>query len=67
MRKKEIKLLKIKDDRICPQCGKQMKRIHRKISDRLVSMIVPVIRCYCCGKSYRVRVDRNETLPIMMF
>jgi uncharacterized Zn finger protein len=67
MRKILIRLLKVKHDRTCPQCGSRMMRVHRRISDRLLNRIVPVIRCSCCGKSYRVLSDSYDELRFTMF
>jgi uncharacterized protein with PIN domain len=58
MRKILIGLFQVKKDRICPRCGARMMRVHRKNSDRLLSMVVPVIRCSCCGKGYRVLYEK---------
>lgn len=54
------RVLGVKDNSVCPQCGRRMIRIRRKNKDRLLSLFVPVIRCGCCGKSYLISTNRNE-------
>lgn len=49
------------DDRTCPNCNRQMIRIRRKPMDRALSLVVPVIRCRCCGKDFLVRHAKLET------
>lgn len=44
--------------RICPHCKKEMRRIRRTKSDRLLSVILPIHRCRCCHMEERVRVMR---------
>lgn len=67
MKKTVMRLLKVRNNRTCPVCGQQMTRIRRKALDRLISRIIPVIRCCCCGKSYRVLADNNEMRTFTMF
>lgn len=52
--------LGLKQDLVCPQCGRRMIRVKRRNMDRLLSVVVPVIRCSCCGRSFLVPVDRKE-------
>ena len=44
-------------DTHCPQCGSEMQRVHRRSSDRAISIFVPVRRYRCnnreCGWSGR--------------
>jgi hypothetical protein len=56
------KVFSVREGTTCPRCGKRMTRIKRKGRDRLLSVIVPVIRCGCCGKSYLVMRDGGGAL-----
>ncbi len=55
------RLLNLRENRICPECGHRMVRIRRTLGDRALSLVVPVIRCSCCGKSRLVLSVRKET------
>lgn len=50
----------VKENMICPQCGRRPIRIKRRNRDRLLSMFVPVIRCRCCGRSFLIFADREN-------
>jgi hypothetical protein len=54
----------------CPSCGGVIHRVHRKASDRLVSVIVPVRRYRCasreCGwQGLRVSVPDGAPQPVV--
>jgi hypothetical protein len=36
-------------DDLCPRCGGYLRRTRRRMTDRLVSMLVPVRRYECTG------------------
>ncbi len=57
------KVFSVREGVTCPVCGRRMARIRRRGRDRLLSVIVPVIRCGCCGKSYLVSRDGSDRLP----
>ncbi len=51
--------------RVCPKCGGRLHRVHRRPIDRLVNVIVPVVRYRCrnpeCGwRGLRVKRARYE-------
>lgn len=39
--------------RVCPRCGRPIRRVRRRFTDRLISLFVPVLRFRCeaapCG------------------
>ena len=65
------RLFHVNESRNCPDCGRRMIRVHRTRGDRVLSILIPVIRCECCGRSRLVMpedgrfelkiVSRNST------
>jgi len=41
----------LQQQRICPQCGNSIHRVHRRLLDRVVSLFAPMHRylCHHCG------------------
>lgn len=45
---------RVRESSICPQCGRTMYRVRRKLKDRILSIFFPVVRRECCGRSHLV-------------
>jgi hypothetical protein len=51
-------------DSACPCCGSSLRRSHRRLVDRLVSLVVAVrrYRCVVCGWRGTLRIQRVGTV-----
>ena len=59
--------LSVRDNKVCPNCGRKMVRIHRKQWQRLLGKVVPLTRWTCCGEKWLVvNIKNDNNYPKLM-